>query len=396
MKKFFLMLLALMLAATTLAAFAEDAAIIPSPGADDMADMDDTADFAAVEGFVLDVQDGLLLLQTREGQRIEALLTAETLMDGNEPAIGDYIHITYNGQMTKSIPAQITADFVGDYVLMGLVSDKTEEGFLLTYGEQAWQVNATADQLALIQDGMFITVFHNGIMTRSIPAQVTADHVRGTEIVGTVIEMVEGGFTLTVEGEESAYHVALKEDAMSFVQAEPGMTLIVVTDGIQSASAESILVNAVEVLPLPIAEELFDMAGTVTEITEEGIFITTADGRPVQIITSEETLCEGKTIEVGDFIHVTYNGQMTRSIPAQISALKIGCYTHTGVVSEITAEQFTLTTDAEIILVNATADQLANLTDGMTVTVYSNGAMTMSLPAQIGAELITATSVIID
>lgn len=393
MKKFFLMLLALMLATTTLAAFAEDAVIIPSPGADDMADI---ADIATIEGFVLDVQDGSVLILTKEGQRIEALLGDDTVMDGNEPAIGDYIHITYNGQMTKSIPAQIVADFVGDYVLMGLVSDKTEEGFLLTYGEQSWQVNATEAQLALIQDGMFITVFHNGIMTRSIPAQVTADHVRGMEIVGTVIEMVEGGFTMTVEGEELPYHVALKEDAMSFVQAEPGMTLIVVTDGIQTASAESILVNAVEVLPLPVVEELFDMAGTVTEITEEGIFITNAQGRPVQILTSEETIYEGKTIEAGDYIHVTYDGQMTRSIPTQINALKIGCYTHTGVVSEITAEQFTLTTDVEIILVNATAELLANLTDGMTVTVYSNGAMTMSLPAQIGAELITATSVIID
>lgn len=393
MKKFFLMLLALMLATTTLAVFAEDAAIIPSPGA---ADIDDIADIATIEGFVLDVQDGIILLQTREGQRIEALLTADTLMDGNEPAIGDYIHITYNGQMTKSIPAQITADYVGDYVLMGLVSDMTEESFLLTYGEQTWQVNATEAQLALIQDGMFITVFHNGIMTRSIPAQVTADHVRGTELVGTVIEMVEGGFTMTVEGEELPYHVAIKEDAMSFVQVEPGMTLIVVTDGIQTASAESILVNAVEVLPLPTVEALFDMAGTVTEITEEGIFITTADGRPMQILTNEETLYEGKDIAVGDYIHVTYNGQMTRSIPAQINALKIGCYTHTGVVSEITEEQFTLTTEAETIIVNAAADLLANLTDGMTVTVYSNGAMTMSLPAQIGAELITAVAVTID
>lgn len=393
MKKFFLMLLALMLAATTLVAFAEDTVIIPSPGADAIDDLTDTAD---LEGFVTDVQDGVILLLTREGQRIEALLTADTFMDGNEPAIGDYIHLTYNGQMTKSIPAQIVADYVGDYMLMGLVSDMTEEGFLLTYGEQTYQVNATEAQLALIQDGMFITVFHNGIMTRSIPTQVTADHIRGMEIVGTVIEMVEGGFTMTVEGEELPYHVALKEDAMSFVQAEPGMTLVVVTDGIQTASAESILVNAVEVLPLPAVEELFDMAGTVTEITEEGIFLTTADGRPMQILTSEETICEGKDVEVGDYIHVTYNGQMTRSIPAQITALKIGCYTHTGMVSEITGEQFTLTTEAETILVNAAADLLANLTDGMTVTVYSNGAMTMSLPAQIGAELIAATAVTID
>lgn len=382
MKKFFLMLLALMLATTTLAVFAEDTEVIEET--------------TVIEGFVMDVQDGSVLILTKEGQRIEALLTAETFLDGNEPAIGDYVHVGYNGMMTRSIPAQITAEYIGDYVLIGLVSDMTEEGFLLTYGEQSWQINATADQLAGIQDGMFITVFHNGIMTRSIPAQVTADHIRGTEIVGTVTEMVEGGFTLTVDGEELPYHVALKDGALSFVQAEPGMTVIVVTDGIQTSAAESILVNAVEVLPLPVVAELFDMAGTVTEITEEGIFITNAQGRPVQILTSEETIYEGKDIEVGDFIHVTYDGQMTRSIPAQINALKIGCYAHTGVVSEITQEQFTLTTDVETIIVNATAELLANLTDGLTVTVYSNGAMTMSLPAQIGAELITAVSVIID
>lgn len=382
MKKFFLMLLALMLATTTLAVFAEDTEVIEET--------------TVIEGFVMDVQDGSVLILTKEGQRIEALLTAETFLDGNEPTIGDYVHVGYNGMMTRSIPAQITAEYIGDYVLIGLVSDMTEEGFLLTYGEQSWQINATADQLAGIQDGMFITVFHNGIMTRSIPAQVTADHIRGMEIVGTVTEMVEGGFTLTVDGEELPYHVALKDGALSFVQAEPGMTVIVVTDGIQTSAAESILVNAVEVLPLPVVEELFDMAGTVTEITEEGIFITNAQGRPVQILTSEETIYEGKDIEVGDYIHVTYDGQMTRSIPAQINALKIGCYAHTGVVSEITEEQFTLTTDMEAIIVNATAELLANLTDGLTVTVYSNGAMTMSLPAQIGAELITAVSVIID
>ena len=42
----------------------------------------------------------------------------------------------------------------------------------------------------------------------------------------------------------------------------------------------------------------------------------------------------------------------------------------------------------EIIQVNATAEQLVGLEPGSQVTVYFNGAMTMSLPAQIGAELI--------
>jgi hypothetical protein len=143
-------------------------------------------------------------------------------------------------------------------------------------------------------------------------------------------------------------------------------------------------------------QEIFDVAGTVTEITDEFILIQTADGQLIQANLFEETFFEGKEIEVGDFVHVTYNGMMTFSIPAQIAAMKIGCYAHTGVVGEIGETSFVLETDMEPIIVNATAEQLAGVQSGMTVTVYSNGAMTMSLPAQIGAEMITVTEIIVD
>lgn len=390
MKKFFLMLLAMMLAMTTLSVFAEDAVILPSPDADDM------ADFAELEGFVMDVQDEFVLIQTGDGLMVEAFLTAETVLDGKEIAIGDYVRVSYNGMMTRSIPAQITADFIGNYMLMGLVSEITENSFILTFGEEIYQVNAAPTQLAGIQDGMFITVYHNGMMTRSIPAQVNASHIRGMEIIGIVTEMVEGGFTLTVEGEELPYHVAIKEDALQFVQAEPGMEIIVIIDGMMTASAESILVNASEILPLPVVQEVFDMAGIVTEIGEGFVMIETADGQMIQVNTFEETIFEGKEIATGDYIHVTYNGQMTFSIPAQIAAQKIGCYAHTGVVGEVTEGQFTLETEMELILVNAAIEQMAGLQPGMNVTVYSNGAMTMSLPAQVGAEFITVTETIVD
>ena len=390
MKKFFLMLMALMLALTTLTAFAEEETLIPSPEADEL------ADFALIDGFVMEVLDESILVLTRDGLYIEALMTESTVLEGKEIAVGDYVQIVYNGMMTRSLPAQITADLIRNHMLMGVVSELTEGGFTLTFGEEIYTVTADASLLSGIQDGMFVTVYFNGMMTRMIPAGVTAMHVRGQEIVGTVTEMVEGGFTLTVEGEEIPYHIAIKEGAIQFVQAEPGMEVIVITDGVQTASLESILVNATEILPLPAVQEVFDMAGTVTEIGEGFIMIESADGQMIQVNLSEETFFEGKDAEVGDFIHVTYNGQMTFSLPAQIAAQKVGCYAHTGVVGEITEGQFTLETGMELILVNATAEQLEGLTAGMTVTVYSNGAMTMSLPAQIGAEMITVTETIMD
>ena len=390
MKKFFLMLLALMLAMTTLTVFAEEEADMPSD------DEEVLAESALLQGFVMEVMDDSILVLTRDGLYVEALLTEETAAEGKDIAVGDFIEIVYNGMMTRSLPAQITAEYIRDHMLMGVVTDLNENGFTLTFGEEVYAVNAEASLLTGIQDGMFVTVYHNGMMTRMIPAGVNALHIRGQEIVGTVTEMVEGGFTLTVEGEELPYHIAIKENALQFVQPEPGMEVIVIIDGLATASLESILVNATEILPLPAVQEIFDQTGIVTEIGEGFIMIEGAEGQMIQVNTSEETLFEGKEITAGDFIHVTYNGQMTFSIPAQISAQKVGCYAHTGVVGEITEGQFVLETELEPILVNVTEEQLTSLTAGMTVTVYSNGAMTMSLPAQIGAEFITVTETIID
>ena len=390
MKKLILMLMALMMAATALTVFGEEDTLIPAPEGEELSET------ALLQGFVMEVMDESILVLTRDGLYVEALLTADTAAEGKDIAVGDFIEIVYNGMMTRSLPAQITAEYIRNHMLMGVVSDLSETGFILTFGEEVYAVSADAAMLAGIQDGMFVTVYFNGMMTRMIPAGVTAMHIRGQEIVGTVIEMVEGGFTLTVDGEELPYHIAIKEGAMQFVQAEPGMEVIVITDGLMTSSLESILVNASEILPLPAVQEIFDMAGAVIETGEGFIMIESTDGQTVQVNLSEETLFEGKEIAAGDFIHVTYNGQMTFSIPAQIAALKIGCYAHTGVIGEISEGQFTLETDMEMILVNAADGQLENLTAGMQVTVYSNGAMTMSLPAQIGAEMITVTETIID
>ena len=387
MKKFFLMLLALMLALTTLTAFAEEDG--PSAEANELADV------VLLDGFITDVLDDSLLLLTKDGLAVEALLNEDTIFEGKNAAIGDYVQIVYNGIMTRSLPAKITAMAVRNHMLMGVVSDLAETGFTLTFGEEIYQVSADAALLEGIQDGMFITLYYNGMMTRMIPAGVTAMHIRGQEIVGTITEMVEGGFTLTVEGEEIPYHVGIKDGAFQFVQPEPGVEVIVITDGLETASLESILVNATEILPLPTAQEVFDLAGTVTEIGEDFILFETADGQLVQANLFADTVFEGKTIEAGDFIHVTYNGQMTFSLPGQISAMRVGCYAFTGVVDEIAEGSFLLKSEMDI-LVKATAEQLATLESGMTVTVYSNGIMTASLPAQITAEMIVAIDTIAD
>ncbi|MBQ7850857.1 MAG: hypothetical protein IJ343_14115 [Clostridia bacterium] len=390
MKKILATLLALLLAMMTLTAFAEEDSFIPSPEADDLMDV------ATLSGYVMDVQEGFILIRMPEGLYVEAHLTEETVTEGADVMIGDFIHVIYNGMMTRSLPAQITAQVVSNFKVQGIVSELAQDGFVLTFGEELYRINAPAEMLNGIQDGMFVTVYHSGMMTMSLPAQLIASHIRGQELVGTVTEMMENGFTLTVEGEEIPYAVFPVEDALLFVQPEPGMDVIIVTDGLMTSGLDQITVNATEILPLPVAQEVFDMAGAVVEITDEFIFIENAEGQQVQVNLFDETLFEGKDVEVGDYIHVTYNGMMTFSLPAQIAAQKVGCYAHTGEISDLGEDGFILNTPMEPIFVNAPAELLANLTDGMTVTVYSNGAMTMSLPARIGAEMITATETIAD
>ena len=384
MKKLFPMLLAMLLALTTLSAFAEQEAETPDT---------DLAEYTLLQGFVTDVQSDLLQVLTRDGLTVEAQITEDTVFEGKDVTIGDFVEIVYNGIMTRSLPAKITAQVVRDHMLMGLVSELTEAGFTLTFGEDVYQVNADASLLAGIQDGMFVYVFFNGVTTRSLPAQLSALHIRGQETIGTVTEMVEGGFTMTVAGEEIPYHVAIREDALLFAQVEPGMEVIVITDGVVTSGLEAILINATEVLALPVAQELFDLSGIVTEIGEGFVMIETLDGQTIQVNTGDETLYEGKEIAVGDFVHMTYNGQMTFSLPAQVFGMKLACYTHEGVVGEITEGQFVLETEGMTVLVNANADMLASLETGKEVVVYTNGIMTASLPAQVSAEWIAAVQI---
>jgi hypothetical protein len=85
---------------------------------------------------------------------------------------------------------------------------------------------------------------------------------------------------------------------------------------------------------------------------------------------------------------VLYDGKMTRSIPAQITAQLIRACVREGLVGAMGEDHFMLQTELEEIQVNCTAEQLAQVQEGLQVKVYFSGAMTMSLPAQIGAELI--------
>ena len=92
-------------------------------------------------------------------------------------------------------------------------------------------------------------------------------------------------------------------------------------------------------------EPIVTLMGTVNEFTQEGLLLDTEMG-PVLVLTNEETLLEGfdalEKLEAGRRVEVMYNGMMTRSIPAQITAQHIGNHMVMGLVSEMTEEIYAL------------------------------------------------------
>lgn len=370
MKKMLAILMALLMAALLLPAYAEEG---------------DVAEIAEIAGTVLEIGEESILLETPEGQLIEAILTADTIREGKEIAVGDFIHVMYNGQMTRSYPAQVTAQHIGCYVLTGTVSDITDEGFTLTTDETTYIVHATAEQLAQITDGAEINVYFSGVIAMSLPGQISAEQITAVEeeavLTGTVVEAY---ITMeTADGQQ------IQVNLTSLTQLPDGIpdlgdTVRVTYNGQMTSSIPA----QVTADTIDIAATIDELAGEIVEITGDGILLQTKDMQ-VLVNVDEGTVYETDgELAVGDYIHVLYDGIMTRSLPAQVYAQKIGCYKTTGTVSELTESGFLLTTETDVVQVNADAALLDGMENGMTVTVYSNGAMTMSLPGQIGAEKI--------
>lgn len=140
-----------------------------------------------------------------------------------------------------------------------------------------------------------------------------------------------------------------------------------------------------------LAEEPdLQLEGFVTEIVEGGFVIEDAVQGKVMLNTSEATVWDGilqdAELEAGQYVIVDFDGRMTFSLPPQAHADRVGSHVLTGVVGEVTEEGFLLTdepTFGEAFV--RLPEAMPHLYQGMPVTVYYDGVMTMSLPGQVNA-----------
>ncbi len=135
--------------------------------------------------------------------------------------------------------------------------------------------------------------------------------------------------------------------------------------------------------------ELMTIEGEIVEVTEEYVIIKDAELGEVQVNLNDDTVYEGidrEELAAGQFASVIYDGMMTRSLPPQINALSIRVDAITGTVAEVQEDGRVLInrTDLGDQVLVALPEGVV-LTVGETVTIYTNGVMTMSLPPQVNA-----------
>lgn len=144
----------------------------------------------------------------------------------------------------------------------------------------------------------------------------------------------------------------------------------------------------------PAYEELISIDGLVLEINEDGSYlINTETHGEVIVLVNEETYVEAENeISVGDYVYIDYNGQMTRSLPPQITASVVRMYRMTGSITEHFAEENAVMLSTEThgeVFVTLPEIWAGQEIDVEALTVYFNGAMSMSLPPRINAGFVS-------
>ena len=168
--------------------------------------------------------------------------------------------------------------------------------------------------------------------------------------------------------------------ALNMAQVTEVKTTEVVTVTDEGVPAEQEAISEEE------AVEIVEISGVITEITDEYVMIDAGEMGMIQANTSMDTLIEGvEELAVGQTAVILYDGKMTRSLPAQITALKIGVYEVKGTVTAIEAGRVTVDQGEAGEVVLTLPENAPEIAVGDAITAYTTGISTMSLPPQMNA-----------
>ena len=199
----------------------------------------DSYPLLSMEGIVLEIaEDGGYLINTIEHGDVQVLVGDETYIEASRDiSVGDYLYIDHDGQMTRSLPPQITASVVRMYCLEGsIIESYPEENAVMLMTETHGEVYATLPEDWAGQEitAETLTVYFNGAMTMSLPPQINAGYaVPGYSIQGIVTEIAED--YLIIGEELEAVQVNLAEGVLP-EDVKTGDVIRVIYNGMMTRS----------------------------------------------------------------------------------------------------------------------------------------------------------------
>lgn len=246
MKKLFAMLLALVLCPFAFAS----AEVIPDP--------------QSLTGVLLSVNERELVVKT-DTESVIVSISEETRFEVEKPlTAGDYVNVSW----LSSTETGVMADVVSCYLFTGVVDQVgmvcDNDGNLIMHyfrllpdtQEDPIHVNCSAEDVQRVTEGQRVTVYYNGMLSRSVPAMIFAQSIRGLTLEGEITAVEEDGslrLHLSDRDEDVIIHMSsetliLTEVTVgSFVSAAVGPTMTL------SLPAQY---EALEILPLPLAREI--------------------------------------------------------------------------------------------------------------------------------------------
>lgn len=202
-----------------------------------------------VRGLVTELtEDGFALL-TDEGIRF--IITSFSTQWDTEGDLetGDFVTVHWAGPTDrKSLNAQtVTCHALYGEVLE--IEDGPELFFLLLPEGESNPVKVDFGGLdpSSIAQGMPVTVYYSGIMTRSVPPVITADYIRGLTIQGIIVKADDSSLLL-MEGCSPAY-VHVTESTRVLTPLTPAARVIVAVTPTMTLSIPP-QYTAVEILPV--------------------------------------------------------------------------------------------------------------------------------------------------
>lgn len=143
-------------------------------------------------------------------------------------------------------------------------------------------------------------------------------------------------------------------------------------------------------------QETTRVEGMIVTVQDRSFIIQDKDLGELQVNYDASSVFEGvdaSALAFGQYVFVDFDGKMTRSLPPQIFAQKVGMYPVSGTVLDIAEDKITIEQEngagEAIVFLPEGAPELAV---GDAIIAYTTGAMTMSLPPQTTALAIEVTA----